>query len=270
MKNKKITVIGAGNMGSVLVKGLVEKLKVSPRNIVVIDIDKLKLKKLKKSFKINISSFNSGAVTRADIIILAVKPQSMDLVLKGLSSSISNKQLVISIAAGITTKYIESKLGGRIPVVRTMPNTPLHVGAGITGVYAGKYVKKNHLTIVQKIFCCLGEIVIVKKESLIDAITAVSGSGPAYVFLFIESFLLAGQKLKLSKAMTDVLIMQTVKGAVKLLEESQKSPQKLRQQVTSPGGTTEAALRVFNEKKFHKIIAAAVKAAHKRSRELSR
>lgn len=270
MKNKKIVVIGAGNMGSVLLRGLVKKLKVAPRNIVVIDIDKTKLKRLKKSLKINASSFNAGVVTNADIIILAVKPQTVGLVLNGLSGAISNKQLIVSIAAGITTKYIESNLKGKIPVVRTMPNIPLHVGAGLTGIYAGKHVKKNHLAVVQKIFCCLGKTVIVKKESLIDAITAVSGSGPAYVYLFIEALLMAGQKLKLSKAMTDVLIMQTVKGAVKLLEESQTSPQKLRQQVTSPGGTTEAALRVFNENKFHKIISAAVKAAHTRSRELSR
>lgn len=254
---RRIAVIGAGNMGRAIIKGIKGRYK-----IIASDIDKGKLRKL----GVRATADNIKAVRDADIVILAVKPQNMDSVLAKIKGEISPKKLVVSIAAGITTKKIEKKLG-RIPVVRVMPNMPLLVGMGISALCNGRYARASHLREAGRIF---SRVVYVKKESLMDAVTAVSGSGPAYVYLFIESLIKSAIDLGLNKNIAEILVLQTIKGAVTLLEKTGKSPEELRRQVTSPGGTTEAALKIFEKKEFIKLINEAIGAAHSRSRELSK
>lgn len=253
----KIAVIGAGNMGSAIIKGIKGRYKV-----IASDVNRSKLKGL----GVSSTADNIKAVKNADIIILAIKPQNMVFVLDEIKDVVNSKQLVISIAAGITTKKIEKKLG-RIPVVRAMPNMPLLVGMGISALCKGTYAKSSHLREAGKIF---SKVVYIKKEALMDAVTAVSGSGPAYVYLFIESLIKAGMDIGLDKSIAEILVLQTLKGAVALLEKSRKSPEELRRRVTSPGGTTEAALKVFEKREFSRLINEAISVAHNRSRELSR
>lgn len=248
----KIAIIGAGNMGGAIIKGIGRRYRV-----VVSDVDKNKLKRL------NIRD-NKKAVRGADIIILAIKPQNMDSVLDEMKDAVKPSQLVISIAAGIKTRKIENKLG-KIPVVRVMPNTPLLVGMGMSALCKGRYARLRHIGIANRIFSSMGKVIAVKEKQM-DAVTAVSGSGPAYVYLFTESLIKSAVALGAPKG----IVMQTLKGAVALLEKTGKSPEELRKQVTSPGGTTEAALKVFQKEGFAKIIDKAVRAACKRSKGLSR
>lgn len=270
MKKNKIAVIGCGNMGDALVQGVIKNMKIAPSRIMVSDIKKQNLNKLKKNLKVKTTQSNVEAAKGTNIIILAVKPQNMAAVLGQLAGKVTSKQLIVSIAAGISTKFIESKLRAKVSVIRTMPNTPLQVGKGITALYKGRYASERQLTIARSLFSCMGKTIEVKKESLIDAVTAVSGSGPAYVYLFIESLVNAGMKLGLSSRDTEVLVKETIQGSVELLDRSKKSPKELRLEVTSPEGTTEAALKVFNKRGFEKIVEQAVRAACKRSKVLSK
>lgn len=250
----RIAVIGAGNMGSAIIKGIRKRYEIT-----VSDIDKNKFRGL------NIKD-NRKAVKDVDIIILAIKPQNMAPVLNEIKGIVRPSQLVISIAAGIKTRKIENKLG-KVPVVRVMPNTPLLVGKGTGAICKGRHAKSVHLKDAGRIF---PGFIFIKKESLMDAVTAISGSGPAYVYLFIESLIKSALDLGLTKSDAETLVLQTLNGAISLLEKAHKSPSQLRRQVTSPGGTTEAALKVFQKKGFEKIIKNAVMAACKRSKELSR
>lgn len=261
---KIIAVIGAGNMGEAIIKGL------SKTKIIVSDKKKNRLKRIKKKIKINIVSNNTEAVKKADIIVLAVKPQDIEAVLNEIKGVVNTKKIIISIAAGIKTGKIEKSLSDKIPVVRVMPNMPALVGMGISVLCAGKYAKNKHMQIAKKIFVGMGKVLEVKKESLMDAVTATSGSGPAYIYLFIESLIDSSKKLGLNKTVAKELVLQTLRGAIELLDKTRQDPAKLRRQVTSPGGTTETALKVFKNEGFQRMILSAVKAASKRSKELSR
>ncbi len=258
---KKIALIGVGNMGGAILNGLKGKYK-----FIVSDPDKNKIKKLSASIADN----NCSAAVDADIILLAVKPQMMDAVLREIRLVLNSKKLVISIAAGIKTKKIEDRLGNTIPVVRIMPNTPALVGRGMSVLCGGKFAKQAHLKAANDIFSSMGKVIIIKNESLMDAVTAISGSGPAYVYLFIESLVRAGVRLGLKQKIAEKLVLETLKGSIALLEKTEKKPEDLRRQVTSPGGTTEAALKVFEKKVFHDIVHLAILSAHDRSRELSK
>ena len=260
--NTKIAVIGAGNMGEAIIMGIASK------SVIASDTRKDRLTKLKHSLKIKVTSNNRDAVRKADIIILAIKPQDMDAVLLDIACAVTSKKLVVSIAAGITTKKIEKALSGKIAVIRVMPNTPALVGMGMSVICPGKYAKSKHVRIASRIFSAMGEIIVIKKERLMDAVTAVSGSGPAYVYLFIESLVKSAKKVGLSKTVAEELVLQTLKGAVELLDKTGKTPFELRRQVTSPGGTTQAALKVFQKKGFQKLIESAVSSACRRSKEL--
>jgi len=273
MNKKKIAVIGAGNMGGAIIKGiknakshLPHHVKKKVYEIIASDIDKKKLKRL----KVFTAKTNKEAIETADIIILAIKPQNIDKLLHEIKNITRSSQLIISIAAGITTKKIEKALIRNIPVVRVMPNTPALVGMGMSVLCPGKYAEARHLQTAKRIFSSMGKVEIVKREKLMDAVTAVSGSGPAYVYLFIESIINSALKMGLSKESAKKLVVQTIKGSIKLLEDTNKEPETLRRQVTSPGGTTEAALRVFKKKQFQKIINIGILSAEKKSRELTR
>lgn len=264
-------------MGQALIKGLLKKGSVEPRDIIVSDPDKDKLRVMSK-LGVTIARDNQGVVVKSDIIILAVKPEDVEGVLgdiggllQGLSSPASGKlpKLVISIAAGITTRYIEEYLRENIPVLRVMPNAPALIGEGMTAISPGRFAGEEEERITEEIFQGVGETIKVR-ERLIDAVTALSGSGPAYVFTIMKNLVEAGVKEGLSSDLAQRLVSQTVLGAVRMARETGEKFSVLIEMVTSPGGTTEAALRVFKERGLGDIFAEGVRAAAKRAKELSK
>ncbi len=258
-----IGLIGAGNMGCAILKGIAKKFKV-----LVCEKDSVRAEELKKKFKLRSEDFKT-VVSKSQIIILAVKPQDFDGILEELVQQITRKQLVISIAAGMTISYIEKKLGQGIRVVRTMPNLPAQVGEGMTALCKGKKASDSDLILAKRIFKNIGKIVVVD-EDLMDAVTAVSGSGPAYVFLFVECLKKAAVSLGFEEQLSQALVLQTLKGSLKLLEESKEDVAVLRAKVTSKGGTTQAAMEVFEKNDLVKIFEEALKAAAKRAEELAK
>lgn len=209
----------------------------------------------------------SIAAESAAVVIVAVKPQGMDELLGQIAASVGQGQLVISIAAGVSSATIEAGLSPGVPVVRCMPNTPALVGEGVTALAPGKHANGEHLALAQEVLGAVGLTAIVT-EADIDAVTGVSGSGPAYVFLLAEAMQEAAVAEGLSPDAAELLVGQTIKGAGALMMSSPKSAAELRQQVTSPNGTTEAALLSFENAGFRRIVRAAVAAATVRSKEL--
>jgi pyrroline-5-carboxylate reductase len=268
LKGKKIAIIGGGKMGSIIALGLITHQIIPAKDIVVTDIDTARLKFLRSSLKIKVSSDNEKAAKGTDVIILAVKPQNMATTLKEICTAVNKSKVVISIAAGITTKFIENSLTEGVRVVRVMPNTPALVGEGAAAVAKGSGAKANDVKLTREIFNAVG-ISVEIKERLMDAVTGLSGSGPAYFFLIIEAMIEAGLKTGLSRNLAKQLAAQTMLGAARLCLESDKEPAQLREMVTSPNGTTFAGLKVMEEKNIRAIIVAAIEAATKRSRELA-
>jgi pyrroline-5-carboxylate reductase len=257
----KIGIIGAGNMGTAIIAGIHRQ-----DSVYVHEIDKARAQRLKK-YRIKLCSLPK-LVAQSQAIILAVKPQSFDGLLSQLNQCSLDNQLIVSIAAGITTGYIEKRLG-KVRVVRTMPNLPAQVKEGLTGICLGKYARPGDLTVTRRIFDSVGKTIVVK-ENMIDAVTAVSGSGPGYIFLVAECLEKAARHLGLNEITARDLVLQTLKGSVKLLDQSNEDAVVLRQRVTSKGGTTQAAMDVFAKRGLEKIFVEALKAAKKRARELSK
>jgi len=222
---------------------------------------------LRRTYKITPADFGS-ALKKSDIVIVAVKPQDIEGVLECMSALV-RKKLVISIAAGITTSYIEKRLGNGTKVIRTMPNLNAQIGQGVTAICKGKYAAPADVRLARDIFNKIGTTVIVQEKNM-DAVTAISGSGPAYVFLFEESLQKAAESLGLDKATAKILSYGTLLGSVFHLLGSKDDAQTLRAKVTSKGGTTEAAMKVFFAKKFQNIIKEAAMAAKKRAGKLSK
>ncbi len=267
----RIGFIGAGNMAEALIKGILAT-KVYPReNIQASDVKSEKLSFIAEQFGVNTNDDNKKLASEVDILVLSVKPQNMAEVLESIKNSIMPETLIISIAAGIKLAKIEAVLG-KVPAIRVMPNTPALVGEGVAALFANDLAKPM-LRKAEKIFSAVGEVVIIEDEDLMDAVTAVSGSGPAYFFLLMEDMIKAATKLGLSEDIAKKLVLQTAKGAALLAVEADnrnESPGLLRQKVTSPGGTTEAALKIFAEAKFGSIVSTAITAARNRGRELSK
>ena len=203
------------------------------------------------------------------MVLLAVKPQHMMPVLEDVGPVIRSSQLILSIAAGITTRFIEKYLARGVPVIRIMPNTPALVGQGMAAIARGRFAKEPHERAARSIMETVGKVVTVSEKKM-DAVTAVSGSGPAYVFYLAEAMRDAGVQLGLPWHVSDLLVRQTVKGAGALLAQSDEEARTLRQRVTSPGGTTESALKVMEKAGVRTIISKALARAAERSRELSR
>ncbi len=268
LKGKKVAIIGGGKMGSIIAKGIITQKMVPAKDIIVTDIDTVKLKALRSSLKLKVSPDNEKAVYGADIVILAVKPQNMAATLQEIHSTVNKSKVVISIAAGIPTRFIENSFTKGVRVIRVMPNTPALVGEGAAAVAAGRYAKANDVKLTRIIFNAVG-VSIEVKEKLMDAVTGLSGSGPAYFFLIIEAMIEAGLKTGLSRNLAKQLAMQTMLGAARLCIQSDKEPDQLREMVTSPNGTTFAGLQVMEEKNLRAIIIAAIEAATKRSKELA-
>ncbi len=269
MLKKRVAFLGTGNMATALMRGIIEAGLTKPEDIIISDIDKEKLGVRSSEFGVIGAKDNREAVKEADVIILAVKPKDIEGLLNEIKESLDSKKLVISIAAGITTSYIEKMLKKEIPVVKVMPNTPVAVKEGTSAFSIGKYISQEQEEIVESIFGAVGKTVKVE-ENLMDAVTALSGSGPAYIFYIIASLIEAAVSLGLDKKTATTLAIQTVLGSAKLLQETGEEPATLRERVTSKGGTTEAALLVLDEGRLKETLDKALKAAAKRSEELKR
>lgn len=269
MTGKKIGIIGCGNMGEAILSRLSNILEKSV-SIMVSEFDAKRRDYIQSKYKMIVEIDNNEVVKFADVIILAVKPKDLEAVLRGeVCCGASKGKLLISIAAGITTKYIESIVGEDVPVIRIMPNMGATIGESVSSISPGSAVKPKHMELAKEIFLTIGDIVEVD-EGLIDAVTAVSGSGPAYFFYTIEALIEAGCAAGLKEDVAKRLVLKTALGSAKLLEILKEPPAVLRSRVTSKGGTTEAAIKVFESKKFKNIIKAAVKAARMRSKELQK
>ena len=256
-----IGIIGGGNMGEALIKGLYAD---HPVHVCEANVERVKY--LKKKYP-GIVLGDLNVIETALVIILAIKPQDMELLLKQIP--VSKNQLFVSIAAGLTTKFFEKHLGNKVRVVRAMPNMPALIGEGITGICKGSFASTTDINLAEKILQAIGQTVIVK-ESMIDAVTAVSGSGPAYVFLFVEQWINAAVKLGFDQKQAKQLVYKTLIGSAHLLEKSQFEAAELRVKVTSKGGTTQAALDVFAKRKFEQLMKEALSAAKKRAKELAK
>lgn len=270
MLHKKITFIGAGNMASSIISGLIkdgypsDAICASEPNVDATD-------KLVQQFSINSSQNNTKSSQWAEVIVLAVKPQIMALVCQALADDgvdFSNK-LVISIAAGVSVRRLQSLLGENTPVIRTMPNTPSLLQQGMTGLFASAQVNAENKDFAGQLMQAVGEILWVNEESMIDAVTATSGSGPAYFFLFMEAMHNKAQEMGFSDEQARQLVLQTALGSAEMVKHNpQISIATLRENVTSKGGTTAAALNTFNDSGLTEIVAKAMQAASDRGAEM--
>lgn len=268
MENLTIGFIGAGNMGSALIAGLLAQK--NPPRITVAEHNLEQRKHLSELFPtIKIEDHPSKMVANCSALVLAVKPQGLPDLCADLKDHISPQTLIISIAAGITTTQLSSWLRPDLEIIRTMPNTPALVGSGATALYAAPNVGEKHRNIAENVLRSVGLALWVDEEIDIDKVTALSGSGPAYVFLLSEAMENAAIALGLSPGTARLLTLQTIFGASKLALESQETPTTLRKRVTSPGGTTAAALAVFEERGFSNIVEEAIRAAFQRAQELA-
>jgi pyrroline-5-carboxylate reductase len=259
--------LGAGNMAEALIRGVISAKLYSPRDVLISDVLRERLDFLAGKYGVTPVSGNAPLAGASDILVLAVKPQKMAEALDSIGQSVKKDALVVSIAAGIRTARIASILGDR-PIVRVMPNTPALIGEGASAIFANKKAKPA-LEKALKVFTAVGKAVVVEDEEQIDAVTAVSGSGPAYFFLLMEEMNAAARKLGLSEQTARELVLQTARGAALLAAQSAETPAQLRRKVTSPGGTTEAAIKVFGTRDFSALVTDALTAARDRSRELS-
>lgn len=265
----KIGFVGGGNMAEAIIRSLLGAGLCLASDIRVSDMRRERLAHLHDSFGVETEESNPDCVAACDIVILAIKPQNMGAVLDELSRSRDNGKLVISIAAGITTAGIERALGDGVAVVRVMPNTPALIGEGMSIWARGSRVGERDAEYARCILRALGKELEVGEE-LMNAATALSGSGPAYVFYLIEAMERAGVELGFNAAQALPIAVQTVIGAARLVETSGQHPEELRRRVTSAGGTTAAAVRVLEEKGVKKAFVAAIRAACARAGELSK
>jgi len=267
-KKFELCIIGAGNMGEAILSGLIKEKLFSPKDIAAVDISPERRKTIHAKYKIS-STTDLSVIGKSKRILLSVKPQDLASLLESIDKYISKDTLIISIAAGKTIDNIKSSLSSDPPVARVMPNTPALVRRGISGVcFSRKATAKNRKDTI-RILQSIGHV-LTFKESMMNAVTAVSGSGPAYVFYFIEAFLESAKNLGFSTRDANELVLTTIKGTVELLEKTSLPPETLRKKVTSKGGTTEAALKVLEKNKWKKIFSKAVQAAERRGFELNR
>ena len=270
MKIQKIGFIGGGNMAFSLISGLIASGH-SPQQIWVSDINPDTLKSLASNLNVNTANSNDAVINEVDVVVLAVKPQVLSSVAKSAAALIQKrKPLVVSIAAGISQRSMSQWLGVDTAIVRCMPNTPALVLTGATALHANAKVTAEQRDLAENIMRSVGIALWVEDENEIDAVTAVSGSGPAYYFLLMEAMEKAAVELGLSEATARLLVQQTALGAAKIALESSESPELLRKRVTSPGGTTQQAIETFEQGGFIQLVSKALHAARDRSIEMSR
>lgn len=269
MTTPVIAMLGAGNMGSSLIGGMIKNGHPADK-LIATDPSEEKLQQLKNRFNIIVTVDNNEAIKQADVVMFAVKPQVFADVAKPLAKVIqSKKPLIISVAAGVTAAHLTSWLGEGVAIVRVMPNTPALIGAGASGLYANEHTNREQRNIAESMMRAVGVTAWVESEQDIDTVTALSGSGPAYYFLFMEAFQEAAEKAGLPAETARLLTQQTALGAAMMATESAETPAELRKKVTSPGGTTERAISVLEENHIRDIFNKALLAAKHRSEELA-
>ena len=274
METKQIAILGTGSMGKAILAGLIQS-GTKPTNIRVTTKTQESADAIYSAQGVEAISLekdaaaNAAAVKDAELVILAVKPNLILETLKIVATELKPGSLVVSVAAGITTKAMEEVLGGQVAVVRAMPNTPSVLGLGVTGISAGSNVSKEQLELAVKLFSSVGKVLVVD-ESKIDALSTISGSGPAYVFYFAEKLITAAKSLGFSDQEASLMVKETFLGSATLLATSPSSPEELRQQVTSPNGTTMQATGRFDSADLEKVFIEATEAALARAKELGK
>ena len=269
LKNSQIGIIGGGVMAENILRGLLQAGLFSADQITVSDIPPERLNYLKSTFKVKTSLDNHELVSRSDIIVLAVKPQNMKGLLNEIKAVVNPKKLLLSIAAGVTSETISQGLSGKCRIIRIMPNIAAKVLESASALCLGPSATFDDLNIAKQIFEAIGKTIVIDEE-LMDAVTGLSGSGPAYIFLVIDALADAGVKVGISRSIALKLAVQTCLGAAKLVLETDELPAKLKDQVTSPGGTTIAGLHVLEKGGVRGAIMDAVDAAVARSKELGK
>lgn len=264
----RLAIVGGGKMGEALVGGLIHSGWAQPDQIIVAEIHESRRDALAAEYQVSTTADTIEAVKDCPTVLLAVKPQDMDAVLEVCSGVITTEQLVLSIAAGIPTAYIERRLGANVPVVRAMPNTPALLREGATAIAAGTHATDEHMAHADEILSAVSRIVHLP-ERYLDAVTGVSGTGPAYVFFLAESLIEGAVGVGLPRDTATELVCQTLLGAARMLRETGRHPVELREEVTSPGGTTVAAMSILEHKGVRSAFLDAVKAATERSRQLA-
>lgn len=263
----KLGFIGCGNMASAMIGGIIAKGLYKAEDIIVSDVSEAGLQKAKDNLKVNVTLDNKEVVAKAEVIILSVKPQFYEEVIEGISKVVKEEQLVITIAPGKTLKWLDKTFGKPMKLIRCMPNTPALVGEGITGVCPNENVTEEELKKAGEILNCFGSYEVVP-EHLMDVVVSVSGSSPAYVFMFIEAMADAAVADGMPRAQAYKFAAQAVLGSAKMVLETGKHPGELKDMVCSPAGTTIEAVRVLEEKGFRSSVIEAMKACAEKSRAL--
>jgi pyrroline-5-carboxylate reductase len=266
---KRLVFIGGGNMAEALLRGILAAGRIRPDDILATDVRNERLAYLETAYKIGVTSDNAAAVRQAETVLLAVKPQKMTGVLAELTEAVGEARLLISIVAGFATATIAARFPHPVRVVRVMPNTPALVLEGVSALARGSHATPRDLQTTRELFEAVGKVVVLD-ESLMDAVTGLSGSGPAYVFLIIEALADAGVKVGLARDVALALAAQTVRGSARLVLETGKHPGELKDMVASPGGTTIAGLHALEQGGVRAALINAVEAATRRSQELGK
>jgi len=267
LEQKKLAILGAGKIGETLIRGLLEAQAIEVENVIVTAAHQHRLDLLQKRFQVKGTLSNKDAAQSADIVVLSVKPQTIPLVISEIAGLIKPKQLLISVAAAVTTAAIERSFPAPIPVIRAMPNTPCQLKKGMTGIAAGRYVSEEHIELAKYIFNSVGRT-IVADEKYMDAITGLSASGPAFIYIVIESLAEAGVKCGLPRDMATELAAQTVLGAGAMVIETAEHPAKLKDMVTTPAGCTIDGILELEEGGLRVTLIKAVVKATQRAKEL--
>jgi pyrroline-5-carboxylate reductase len=267
LSEKKLAVLGTGKLGGILLRAYLKQELFSPKRVTATVKHSEKAAALTKDLGISVSTENQKAVHGADIILLGVKPQVVGDVLKEIASELNEKTLVISVAASVPTSYIEQRLGGKVPVVRAMPNTPASVGCGMTGICRGAHAGAEHLETARAMFNAVGRTVVVDEKNM-DAVTGLSASGPAFAYIILESLAEAGVKVGLPRDVSTLLAAQTMKGAASVVLETGDHPALLKDAVTTPAGCTIDGIMELEEGKLRVTLIKAVVRATSRAGEL--
>lgn len=269
LSDKKVCFIGAGAMAEAVLAGMLNKRIIKPGAVSITNrSDRFRLDELVYNFGV-VADANQkeSSIREADILILAMKPKDVTSALKEIKYLTNPNQLIVSVVAGITTSFITSLLGHHAPVIRTMPNTSATIGLSSTGICQGETATEEHLELAKHIFESIGMVAVVEEDQL-DAVTGLSGSGPAYIYYLVESMLAGGVQAGLDEQVARELILQTLIGAAHMLKETGEDPAVLREKVTSPNGTTEAGLNKLRSYRFEEALVAAILRATERSKEL--
>ncbi|MGD0676966.1 MAG: pyrroline-5-carboxylate reductase [Polyangiaceae bacterium] len=267
MKTRRLGFLGAGNMSGALIRGLLHGRVLPAERIQASDVKPERLEQLKTQHGIRVTGDNHALVRESDVLVLAVKPQAIDKVLSEIGPDVRPAQLVVSVAAGVPIEALESRLPANSRIVRAMPNTPATVQAGATAIAAGAHASEDDVRIARELFEAVGRVVVLD-EALLDAVTGLSGSGPAYVMLIIEALADGGVKVGLHRDTALLLAAQTVFGSARLLLETGEHPGRLKDMVTSPGGTAIAGLHTLESGGLRRTLIDAVETASKRAAEL--